>query len=182
MFVYVLLSLLACPTSAWVCLTPKKQKAAPKGEESPAKKQKAAHKGEGMDRGKVSAMITALKYTAEQGKHANKKQAAMEALENYRSRSPNEKAEFLAAFEKHGGVKGGLGWVASFQKSGEQCNSSQFSENANYHTRASILTLNGMGIRDFESQREALAVADQIIEMNRQEHPALHEVNPQKIF
>ena len=134
-----------------------------------------------MDSKKVSGMVTALKWAAERGKDVDKKQAAMQALEEYRSRSPNEKAEFLAAFEKHGGVKGGLGWVASFQKSGEQCNSSLTSDNANYHTRASILTLNGMCMQDFESQREALAVADQIIEMNKQEHPAMHEVNPPRI-
>ena len=66
-------------------------------------------------------------------------------------------------------MKGGLAWVATFKKTGEQVNASQFKETANYHTRASLLTLNGMAIRDFDSQREALEVADQLIEENKKE-------------
>ena len=37
----------------------------------------------------------------------------MEALEIYKTKSPNEKALFLAAFEKNGGVRGGLATAVS---------------------------------------------------------------------
>ena len=196
MFLFVLVGILGggC-TPAWLCLAPKKAPAAtaakskpvaqpspspspsPEGGETRAAKR--AKKSEGMDAGKVSKMLTSLKYQADKGT-GKKKEAAQQALEAYKNKSPDEKAEFLSTFESNGGVKGGLSWVAGFSKKQEQTFNRAFSEHVNYFTRPSILALNGMSIKDFDTQREALEVADQIIAGNMADYEEAHKLNPPK--
>ena len=125
-------------------------------------------------------MLTSLKYQATKGK-GEKREAAQLALETYKNKSPEEKAAFLNTFEGNGGIKGGLAWVAQFSKKQEQTAARAFTEHVNYFTRASILTLNGMSIKDFGTQQEALEVADQIIAENMVEHEAQHNLNPPKV-
>ena len=76
----------------------------------------ADESGACMDKGAVSKMINFLKYRADDKKNKRGEGLldAKAALETYTSLPKSEKADFLAAFEKHGNKN--LGWVQSFKK------------------------------------------------------------------
>ena len=100
---------------------------------------------------------------------------------------PQEKNEFLQDFFGNGGGKsaGGLKFALKWRKRIECCDSQSVGFNENYWTRPMILQKNGMSLRDFSSQEEALATADDLVARNMSEneytfenHPAMIDKNP----
>ena len=113
---FVLKSSAAMSTKRQTKLDEKKGKSAEPPKKALKVEASADESGACMDKGAVSKMINFLKYRADDKKDKRGEGLldAKAALETYTSLPKSEKADFLAAFEKHGNKN--LGWVQSFKK------------------------------------------------------------------
>ena len=98
-----------------------------------------AKKGEGMDPTKLAKMLGVLKYHAQNGKNADKKIDADEALNVYKTLADaTERKSFLEAFESNGSgkAKDSLKFAMSFSQSVTNNKGTEISSIEDHMTRS----------------------------------------------
>ena len=117
------------------------------------------------------------------GKDKDKAQEATEAKGIYQKlQDPIEKKTFIDEFFANGSGKnsGSLKFAGKFRKRIEVRDNSQCGLHEDYFTRAKILQLNGLSLKDYSDQGSALEAADKLIkramieyEYTFEDHPAM---------
>ena len=139
---------------------------------------RAAAKGQGMDHTALNKMQGLLRYTVSSGKDTDKVAAAAAAVDVYRSLTkPEERKAFLTQFQDNGGGKtaGSLKFAANFTERLSLSKKTEVSSNEDYCSRPQILMMNGMSLKDFDTQEAALKIADEIILLNEKTHGHPHD-------
>ena len=137
---------------------------------------------DGVDRSQISRMLSFL-HGRINGKDKNKSSEASEAKSIYQNlQDPTEKKSFIDEFFANGSGKsaGSLKFAGKFRKRIEVRDNSQCGLHEEYITRAKVLQLNGLSMKDYSDQASALAAADKLIkramieyEYTFEDHPAM---------